>query len=117
MLPKGGKSIIEVPQANDALLSLYESKEFSKFTYWSPHLYLFLSEHLVKLGSEIGFNNVYCKQIQRYPLSNHLYWLAKGKPGGHKEWSFLNNSELNQAYEAALGKLGICDTLFATMVK
>lgn len=32
---------IEVPHANDALLTLYNNEKFSQFTYWSCHLYLF----------------------------------------------------------------------------
>jgi len=51
------------------------------------------------------------KQIQRYPLSNHLYWLVKGKPGGHIEWNFLNNSDLAKSYENTLSSLGKCDTI------
>jgi len=42
---------------------------------------------------------IYIKQIQRYPLSNHLYWLSCGKPGGHQKWGFLDSYELHAAYE------------------
>lgn len=115
MLAEGGRLIVEVPSSKDALLSLYKCVPFSKFTYWSPHLYLFSAEHLIKMGKEVGFKEVCCKQIQRYPLSNHLFWLAKGKPGGHQEWSFLDNDSLHREYEAQLAALGKCDTLFAVM--
>ncbi|MDP6574941.1 MAG: class I SAM-dependent methyltransferase [Candidatus Peribacteraceae bacterium] len=117
ILSEGGKLIVEVPSSKDALLSLYKSVPFSRFTYWSPHLYLFTQEHLVQMGKSTGFKDVLCKQIQRYPLSNHLYWLSKGKPGGHKEWCFLGNDQLNAAYAAELGELGLCDTLFAILAK
>lgn len=40
-LYSGGYLIIEAPNANDALLSLYESKAFADFTYWSAHLFLY----------------------------------------------------------------------------
>lgn len=34
-----GILFIEVPNANDVLLSFYESEAFADFTYWSAHLY------------------------------------------------------------------------------
>ena len=37
--------VIEVPHANDALLTLYKNKKFSEFTYWSCHLYLFTEKN------------------------------------------------------------------------
>ncbi|MDQ7060114.1 MAG: class I SAM-dependent methyltransferase [Sulfurimonas sp.] len=40
-LKKGGKLIVEVPNSNDALLTLYKNEAFSNFTYWSPHLFLY----------------------------------------------------------------------------
>ena len=36
-LKKDGRLFIEVPNANDALLSLYNSSSFADFTYWSAH--------------------------------------------------------------------------------
>ena len=51
------------------------------------------------------------EQFQRYPLSNHLYWLSHGKPGGHELWNFLNNKNLAKSYENELSKLGKCDTI------
>ena len=51
------------------------------------------------------------EQFQRYPLSNHLYWLSQGKPGGHKLWSFLDSPILKQTYADSLARIGQCDTL------
>ena len=53
------------------------------------------------------------KYIQRYPLANHLYWLAAGLPGGHVKWSDISSKELNDAYEKELIKLGKTDTILA----
>ena len=41
LLSDDGKLIIEVPNANDALLTLYDNEAFQNFTYWSQHLFLF----------------------------------------------------------------------------
>lgn len=105
--------IVEVPSASDALLTLYGSRPFSEFTYWSCHLYLFDAATLRRLGEQAGLKVNFVRQVQRYPLSNHLYWLAAGRPGGHQAWSFLDSPELERAYEASLAAAGISDTLIA----
>jgi 2-polyprenyl-3-methyl-5-hydroxy-6-metoxy-1,4-benzoquinol methylase len=112
-LNKGARLVIEVPNSSDALLALFESKPFQNFTYWSQHLYLFNSFNLRKLIALSGLRVLSIEQYQRYTLANHLYWLANGLPNGHKEWNFLDNSELNSAYANTLAKHGHCDTLIA----
>jgi len=105
--------IVEVPAATDALLSLYRSSSFSNFTYWSCHLYLFDASTLRRLAEQAGLRVDFIRQVQRYPLSNHLHWLAAGRPGGHRTWAFLDTPELERAYESTLASLGLCDTLIA----
>lgn len=110
---KTGSVFIEVPNASDALLSIYNSREFEDFTFWSAHLYLYTSKSLEKvINDSEEFEIVKKGQIQRYPLSNHLRWLAKGEPGGQNKWDMLNSDELNEAYANKLRELGVCDTLF-----
>lgn len=116
-LTENGKIIIEVPNADDALLSLYKSKDFSEFSYWSCHLFLFNNYTLKMMVESIGLKINYIKQIQRYPLSNHLFWLTNGKPGGHTQWDFLDNELLNKQYELQLANLGIADTIIASISK
>jgi len=115
MLSEGGQIIIEVPNADDALLTLYQSEAFSHFTYWSCHLFLFTSKTLQLLFDQMDLKVNYIKQIQRYPLSNHLYWLANSRPGGHQKWHFLDSSELHAAYEKQLAAIGKCDTILASI--
>lgn len=113
-LNKNGEIIVEVPNANDALLTLYQSKPFSEFTYWSRHFFLFMESTLARLAEKAELSVNYIKQVQRYTISNHLYWLAMGKPGGHKEWHFMDSDELNKAYEKQLASVGGCDTLLGS---
>ncbi len=108
-LKKGGSIIIEVPSSDDALLTLYENVPFSEFTYWSCHLHLFNQKTLTLLLQKAGLKIDYIEHIQRYPLSNHLYWLAKGLAGGHNIWSFLDSKD----YETKLASIGKTDTLIA----
>jgi 2-polyprenyl-3-methyl-5-hydroxy-6-metoxy-1,4-benzoquinol methylase len=112
-LTKGGRLVIEVPHSADALLTLYGSEAFQHFTYWSQHLFLFSTETLARTAVQAGLRVVSVQQVQRYPLSNHLYWLSQDKPGGHQQWSFLDSPALRQAYESALASIGKCDTIVA----
>jgi len=114
-LRSGGRIIIEVPSSNDALLTLYKNTPFAEFTYWSCHRYLFNAVNLPLLARKANLKLDYIRHIQRYPLSNHLYWLTKGKPGGHQLWSFLDSEELSKAYETVLANLGRTDTLLVSL--
>ncbi|WP_415578382.1 class I SAM-dependent methyltransferase, partial [Helicobacter burdigaliensis] len=113
-LKENGKMIIEVPNANDALLTIYKNKAFREFTYWSPHLYLYSLHTLRLLGEKADLKVEFVKCIQRYPLSNTLYWLSNGLPAGQKHWgNFIDNPILQNAYEQTLASLGTTDTLIA----
>ncbi|MDH4164410.1 MAG: class I SAM-dependent methyltransferase [Nitrospirota bacterium] len=112
-LKNHGKLILEVPNAEDSLLTLYENEAFQRFTYWSKHLFLFNADNLRQLADQAGLRIVSIQQHQRYPLSNHLYWLSRHQPGGHKHWQFLDSEALHAAYSASLASIGKCDTLIA----
>lgn len=113
----GGMLIVEVPNADDALLSLYHCEAFADFTYWKCHIYLYTMDTLRRLAKKAGLQVKFMRQVQRYPLENHLYWLSQGKPGGHFKWSFMENPALNQQYEMALTNLGIADTIVCGLCK
>lgn len=117
MLKSDGRMIIEVPSADDALLTLYDCDAFQRFTYWSQHLYLFTASTLATLIKQAGLRVVSIQHYQRYPLSNHLHWLSKSKPGGHQRWSFLDNPAMNHAYAEVLASIGKTDTLIAHVEK
>lgn len=117
-LKDGGKIIIEVPNSDDALLTLYENEAFSEFTYWSCHLFLFNAKTLNELVRQCNLKVDFIKHIQRYPLSNHLYWLSKDKPGGQQQWgAFLDSDTLNSAYGNSLSAIGKTDTIIAQISK
>ena len=72
---------------------------------------LYNQSNIKTLIEKAGLECVKVKQIQRYPLSNHLYWLSQGKPNGHNEWPMLNSQKINKEYEALLAQMGMCDTI------
>ncbi|WP_432697801.1 class I SAM-dependent methyltransferase [Marinobacterium sp. YM272] len=116
-LKPGGVLLIEVPHARDALFSLYDCDAFKKFTFWSEHLVLHTRQSLFKTLKVSGFEDIEISGMQRYPLSNHLYWLSMDSPGGHKKWQILSSIELEKEYEASLARLDRTDTLFAVCRK
>jgi 2-polyprenyl-3-methyl-5-hydroxy-6-metoxy-1,4-benzoquinol methylase len=113
----GAKIVIEVPHANDILISLLNLESFKDFTFWSEHLILHTRESLNLLLKYCGFTSIYVQGVQRYPLSNHLHWLSKNKPGGHNIWNFLNSSNIISSYETTLSGLNLTDTLLLTAIK
>ena len=110
----GGKVVIEVPHANDFLLSVANSEQFKQFTLWSQHLILHTRTSLRKTMEYVGLKNVIVSSVQRYPLSNHLYWLSKGSAGGHRSTlSMLDSDDLFYSYRNALARIDGTDTIVA----
>ena len=104
--------IIEVPHANDFLISEYNCYEFKKFTFWSEHLILHTKESLTNLLNIIGFTHIKINYFQRYNIFNHLNWLSNGKPGGHKNNKYFDK-ELIDSYNKFITNNEKADTLIA----
>lgn len=116
-LTPNGVLLVEVPHARDALVNLFECESFKRFTFWSEHLVLHTRQSLSLVVSSSGFSNIYISSYQRYPLANHLYWLAKGKPGGQEKWSFMVSDQIHISYESILSKIDMTDTLICVARK
>jgi len=108
-----GKVIVEVPHANDFLISFLNLESFKAFTFWSEHLILHTRQSLKLCLEQAGLKNISIMGYQRYPLANHLHWLSQQKPGGHLVWNHLKTPELDSAYADMLKSLDKTDTLIA----
>ena len=108
---------MEVPHARDFLIDFVGLESFKRFTLWSEHLILHTRESLGCFLRKAGFTAVVVEGLQRYPLANHLHWLAKGQPGGHVHWRFLREPALDAAHAAQLIRLDMSDTLFASAMR
>ena len=113
LLASGGRICIEVPHARDLLIEFLMNEPFIKFTLWSEHLILHSRASLQRFVEESGLRCRDVAGIQRYPLANHLHWLAKGKPGGHDIWAQLSDPDIDRAYATMLARLDHTDTLLA----
>jgi 2-polyprenyl-3-methyl-5-hydroxy-6-metoxy-1,4-benzoquinol methylase len=112
-LAEGGMLVLEVPHARDALIELYGCVPFEGHTFWSEHLILHSRQTIEAFLDAAGYSRVVVEGVQRYPLANHLHWLSRGQPRGHRAWSFLRDPALDAAYESRLAALNLTDTLIA----
>lgn len=112
LLKSDGKIYIEVPNVDDVMVKSYDCDAFKDFYYKKAHLYNFNEKGLTYVFEHAGFQ-YQVDYIQRYDLSNHLYWLGKGMPGGKGYYAELLGEEVNQAYIRALKEHKQTDTLFA----
>jgi 2-polyprenyl-3-methyl-5-hydroxy-6-metoxy-1,4-benzoquinol methylase len=110
-LTKEGVLWVEVPNVDDALLTLYQCKPFAQFYYQAMHHYYYSAKTLQDVTYKAGFKTKELIPIQRYDLSNHLYWLQHGKPGGAGKYSAIFSQSLNAAYTSCLKEHFLCDTL------
>lgn len=117
MLAEKGKVIVEVPHARDILIETFELNAFKSFTFWSEHLILHTRKSLETFFKAAGFKNISILGVQRYPLANHLYWLNKGKPGGHIQLPQLRNTAIETQYSNLLNSIDQTDTLIAIAEK
>jgi 2-polyprenyl-3-methyl-5-hydroxy-6-metoxy-1,4-benzoquinol methylase len=112
-LSKNGKIIIEVPSAQDFLLSFDDLKDFKKFTFWSEHLVLHTENSLRKILKTSGFKKIKIEYYQRYNFNNHLGWFIKKKPGGHDFYKDIFDDKINKNYIDFLKRIKKTDTLIA----
>lgn len=107
--------IIEVPSANDILITKYNCKSFKNFTFWSEHLCLYTAETLSQLLKKVKFTEISIKNEQRYNIFNHLHWITNNKPGGHKICDHNKKCEkdLIESYNNYLKNSNSTDTIIA----
>jgi len=111
-LVSGGVLVIEVPNVDDALVSLYAVPSFLAMYYQRAHLFYFSSATLAATVKAAGGEAEVCG-IQRYDLSNHLWWMLTGQPGGQGFYRNVLGDLLHDAYARALIDAGRADTLWA----
>lgn len=81
LVKKGGWLSLEVPNANDELLS--RSPAFAKYSYMLEHLSYFtpdLLNKLIQLGTGCQPNALY--GYQRYGIFNYMHWIHANAPLG-----------------------------------
>lgn len=116
LLKPNGFLVIEVPNVDDMLISVYNIEAFKNFYWQAPHYWYFTPQTLLMVLSEAGFSTELIP-LQRYDLSNHITWMLEGKPGGQGKYRDILDAELNDKYKSVLCKKLLCDTLMAISKK
>lgn len=112
----GGMIIVEVPNAADPLVSVYDIPAFERF-YWSiAHHWYFTESSLEYVLQRSGYPFEILRD-QRYDLSNHMVWAITGRPGGQGRFSAVLGEELDMTYRQRWVECGRCDTLIGVLRK
>lgn len=80
-LKPNGKFLLEIPNVNDPLLSLYKNKAYAEFVWYPYHVYFYSVKTIKDLMSKMEGLEVKIVRKQRYGIINHLRWIFIGKPG------------------------------------
>jgi len=116
LLKPGGKLIIEIPNAADALSTIYNIPAFERF-YWSvAHNWYFTKKSFAYVLEQTE-QPYEILLDQRYDLSNHFQWALDGRPGGAKRFTPKLGLEIEEQYKMALIKAEKCDTLIGVINK
>jgi len=115
-LAMNGTLIIEVPNIDDILVSTYKIPNHLDFYWEIAHNYYFSKQTLGDVLETAGFRYEIFP-LQRYDLSNHMYWMLNGKPGGQGFFNSIFPESLLNEYKTALKKKFLCDTIYAIAKK
>ena len=125
----GGWLYLEFPNANDALVSVYDSDDYKDFWYREAHLTYWHTETFASMMSNLGFE-AQIMPMQRYGLLNHMSWVLTGEPmkdplmarrqlklidSQHKLAPALNRilGKLDREYRVQMETLNCTDSLYA----
>ena len=114
LLKPGGHVVFEVPNANDALTTVYALPAYERFIWVVSHRWYFTERSLARAMSMAGGASE-VRLDQRYDLSNHLVWARDGKPGGMGRFTVVLGQEIEDQYRQALIRARRCDTLIGIL--
>lgn len=109
-LKSGGLVLVEVPNIDDPLITLYNCKAFKDFYFQTMHPYIYSPVSLERVFQNAGFKVLEKILYQRYGIDNHLTWISKGIPGGDEHLEEIFGSSIE--YKKSLAKAGKTDTMF-----
>jgi len=78
-LSDGGHLVVEVPNIQDALLSVYKIEAYADFWYREPHAFYYSPKTLMQLLRKAGFDGS-TRTLQRYNVLNQMNWIFTAVP-------------------------------------
>ena len=103
--------VIEVPNTEETLNSLFDCQAYRANHYSSQHLYYFSYKTLQQVVEDAGLECILQTGFQRYSLANNFGWLAQGKGGGQFSFNMFNDRDLNFQYEKVLVENKMADSI------
>jgi 2-polyprenyl-3-methyl-5-hydroxy-6-metoxy-1,4-benzoquinol methylase len=116
LLKPNGTLLMEAPNVDDALISVFDIPELEQFYWVLAHCWYYSRKSFSYLLEELGWPHEIRLQ-QRYDLSNHLAWAQNRKPGGAGSFTSVLGKEIEQQYKSALISAGISDTVLGIVTK
>lgn len=80
VMKPGAVAFVEVPNLNDALLSVWDIGEHIPFYYHQEHRFYFSEKSLKSVAEKAGFKNARVVFTQDYNILNHLNWITNRAP-------------------------------------
>jgi SAM-dependent methyltransferase len=125
----GGYLYLELPNAWDAMVTVYQNEAYRNFWYREPHITYWTRETLASVLGSLHFE-ASVRATQRYGLMNHVNWSLHGAPmedvdraRGYLSWvhpdhplaGVMNRSlnRLDKEYRTILTTYGCADTMYA----
>lgn len=131
-----GLLVIEVPNIDDPLISIYDVSPYKDFYFMKPHLFYYSERAIGLLLKQVGFGNIHFRSYQHYGLLNHLCWSLTGETstatkmgGGGMDFPLKYSDspaleaimpffeEINQKYKTMLEDMRKTDTLLVVAGK
>jgi SAM-dependent methyltransferase len=123
----GGYLYLELPNANDALVTVYGLEEYRQSWYREPHITYWEKETLAAVMASLGFESKISTR-QRYGLVNHVNWILNQQPQSnaaeamrffmpvseqHPASALLNRclGRIDKEYRSQLETIGAADCL------
>ncbi len=116
MLKPGGTLLMEAPNVDDALITVYDIPELENFYWVLAHCWYYSHKSFTYMLDKLGWPYEVRLQ-QRYDLSNHIAWAQNRKPGGAGSFTAVLGREIEQQYKEALIRAGISDTIVGIIRK
>lgn len=107
-LNKGGYLIIEVPNLNNPIVTLYNSNSFKNFWYQEPHLYYFNKYSLGNILKTLTNSEINIDTYQETSFINHFNWAIHNSKSKMRSHAISNNFPIptnNKVVENELNKL------------
>jgi 2-polyprenyl-3-methyl-5-hydroxy-6-metoxy-1,4-benzoquinol methylase len=109
-LKPDGTIYIEVPNLNDALLSVYQNEAYKRFYFRKAHLWYFTPYAFLQLMAHAGFVGELVF-MQDYNIGNHNHWVNRNEPQNNANDGLRCLGAHDEMYRDLLCRLHVSDNM------